>query len=189
MRPHLFTFLTIALTLISCKEKKQKNYDNSIIDPDKIDEVFGNDTSSVLLDHLYIVLDSISYAKLAQDNALNGTYAMMDIGLPDFKPFDDKATSCYLRGHRHFIELLGPNNQYGEPVGKSGIGFSLHNKGEHFHLGLTPKLKQKKTPYLSMSEKVDMPIGEDKMIALGQEEQQIRPEVQIILMIVMKNFC
>jgi hypothetical protein len=102
-----------------------------------------------------VVLDSISYARLKKDESWKKTYAAIDKGLPNFESIDSATTSCYLRGHEHSIELLGPNNEYGEPVGKSGIGFSLRNQGEHFHLGLVPKLKQAKTSYLSISDTVE----------------------------------
>ncbi len=153
--------LLVVIFLASCKDNVQKSYDGSIIDRAKINEVFGHDTSHVLFDHLYVVLDSLSYAQLTQHTSWRDTYAAMDKGLPNFESIDSITTTCYLRGHEHFIELLGPDNEYNEPVGKSGIGFSLHNQGEHFHLGVLPKIKQAESPYLSMSDTVDMPFGEN----------------------------
>ncbi|QLG44920.1 DUF5829 family protein [Costertonia aggregata] len=155
-------YLVVLLMLTSCKEKVRQGYDASVIDREKIDKVFGHDVSQVLFDHLYIVLDSVTYDQLTQHDVLKDTYASLDNGLPDFKAVDESMTSCYMRGHEHYIELLGPNNEYNEPVGKSGIGFALRNKGEHFHLGVNPKLKQSGTPYLSVSETVEMPLGEEK---------------------------
>lgn len=134
----------------------------SAIDYEKVDALFGNDVSQVLFDHLYIVLDSISYAQLTHENSWVHIYAAIDAGLPNFASIDEKATSCYLRGHKHYIELLGPDNEYQEPVGKSGVGFSLHNRGEHFHMGVQPKLKRSGTPYLSISETVDMQVSEQE---------------------------
>ncbi len=157
------TIFLIAITgLISCHEKTVQKNEPSIIDRQKIDKVFGNDVSQVLFDHLYVVLDSVSYAEFLGNGSWKSTYAAIDKGLPDFKYIDDTTSSCYLRGHEHFIELLGPNNAHQEPVGKSGIGFSLRNKGEHFHLGVVPKLKQAETPYLSLSETVAMPLEEKR---------------------------
>ncbi len=154
--------ITVLLLLTSCQGKVKKGYDSSVIDKKKIDEVFGHDVSQVLFDHLYIVLDSVTYTQLRQHDFLKETYATLDDGLPDFKAIDDNATACYLRGHEHFIELLGPENEYNEPVGKSGIGFALRNRGEHFHLGVTPKLKETNTPYLSLSESVNIPIQKEE---------------------------
>ncbi|MFS4469362.1 DUF5829 family protein [Maribacter sp. 2210JD10-5] len=162
MKAYKLNYLILVLLLASCQEKVRKGYDASVIDREKIDKAFGHDVSQVLFDHLYVVLDSISYAQLTRHDFLKETYASVDAGLPDFRAVDDSATSCYLRGHEHYIELLGPDNAYNEPVGKSGIGFALHNEGEHFHLGVTPKLKQKGTPYLSISDTVDMPIRKEK---------------------------
>jgi len=146
----------------SCLEKGKEKYNPSVVDRKKIDAVFGKDVSQVLFNHLYVVLDSISYAELLLNDSWKSTYATIDNGLPDFGHIDDATTSCYLRGHKHFIELLGPNNAYNEPVGKSGIGFSLHNHGEHFHLGVVPKLKKTETPYLSVYETVAMPLQEKR---------------------------
>ncbi|NAS10639.1 DUF5829 family protein [Poritiphilus flavus] len=151
----LVAFLT---GLVSCQENNP-SVTSTKIDHAKIDALFGKNVSEVLFDHLYVVLDSSSYADLTQNTSWKNSYAFIDKGLPDFDVIDDQSTSCYLRGHRHYIEILGPHNEYKEPVGKSGIGFSLRNKGEHFHLGVKPRLKQAGSSYLSNSEVVDMPIG------------------------------
>jgi hypothetical protein len=149
------------LSLMSCKDKGQKENDGTIVDREKIDIIFGHDISQVQFDHLYVVLDSVSYARIKQYDSSKNRYATIDKGLPDFEPIDSLSTSCYLRGREHSIELLGPDNKYGEPIGKSGIGFSLRNRGEHFHLGVAPKLKQADTPYLSISDTVQMSLGEN----------------------------
>lgn len=157
----LWLLPTVLIGLSSCQKNKSAAAP-SAIDHEKADALFGNDVSQVLFDHLYVVLDSITYAQLIQEDSWVDTYAAIDKGLPDFASIDEKTTSCYLRGHKHYIELLGPNNEYQESVGKSGVGFSLRNGGEHFHLGVEPKLKQSGTPYLSISETVDIPIGEQE---------------------------
>ncbi|WP_420572079.1 DUF5829 family protein [Kordia sp.] len=142
---------------VSC-EKKSKHSTTSAVDYNEVDTFFGDDVSKLLFDHLYIVLDSVSYTELTQNEFFNKNYVSIDEGLPNFKAVDQKTTTCYLRGHQHYIEILGPNNQFKEPIGKSGIGFSLQNKGEHFHLGLQPKLKKEETAYLSISETVAAPV-------------------------------
>ncbi|WP_430908501.1 DUF5829 family protein [Maribacter sp. 2-571] len=162
MKTPVLKFLAALFLLVSCQEQPKKGYDASIIDREKIDQVFGHDVSQVLFDHLYVVLDSATYAQMTTHDFFKETYASIDKGLPNFEAVDDSTTTCYLRGHKHFIELLGPNNSYNEPVGKSGIGFALHNKGEHFHLGVSPKLKQTGTPYLSAFETVDMPFRNER---------------------------
>ncbi len=151
------------LVLLSCKEDRS-SIPITTIDHEKVDVLFGKDVSEVLFDHLYVVLDSVSYAQFTREDSWINTYASLDKGLPNFESIDEKTTSCYLRGHEHYIELLGPNNKFQEPVGKSGVGFSLRNGGEHFHMGVAPKLKQSGTPYLSASETVDMSIGEKEAI-------------------------
>lgn len=151
----------ILIGLLSCLGEGSETAPSKI-DYEKVDALFGHDVSQLLFDHLYIVLDSVSYAQLTQRDSLGNTYGAMDKGLPDFAAIDKRTTSCYLRGHKHYIELLGPDNTYQEPIGKSGVGFSLQNSREHFHLGVEPKLKQSGTPYLSISETVDMPVGKQE---------------------------
>ena len=153
--------ILIIILINSCSEKRKELIEPSI-DYKKIDAIFGEDVSQVLFDHLYVVLDSISYSRLTQESSWINSYASIDKGLPNFESIDVNTTSCYLRGHKHYIEFLGPDNEYQEPIGKSGVGFSLRNRGEHFHLGVQPKLKKTGTPYLSISETVDMPIGKQE---------------------------
>ncbi len=148
--------------IISCHKQTRVPEEPSVIDREKIDAVFRKDVSKVLLDHLYVVVDSITYARLTKDNKWKDMYASLDLGLPDFAPVDNCATTCYLRGHQHYIEILGPKNKYNEPIGKSGIGFSLKNNHEHFHLGVKPKLKAAKDSFLYATETVNMPIGDNE---------------------------
>ena len=118
----------------------------------------------MLFSHLYVVLDSLSYSEFTNSPEWTDAYANLDVGLPHFNPIDKNATSCYLRGHRHYIEILGPDNTYNEPVGKSGIGFSLENDEGHFHLGVTPKLKKEDNRFLSLSDTVSMPLGKRESV-------------------------
>lgn len=155
--------LIAILSIGSCKEAKT-GPEKDVVDREKIDALFNKDVSQVLFSHLYVVLDSLSYREFTNSPEWTDAYAKMDVGLPHFDPIDKKATSCYLRGHRHYIEILGPDNEYNEPVGKSGIGFSLQNDGGHFHLGVKPKLKKEGQPFLSASDTVSMQIGESKSV-------------------------
>lgn len=148
---------------LSCQElpKEGKKDHTSTINRDEIDAFFGTNTSQLLFNHLYVVVDSMTYTSLTKDHHWKNTYGTLDIGLPNFDPVpDNSSTACYLRGHQHYIEILGPDNIYNEPVGKSGIGFSLKNREEHFHLGVKPKLAENSNTYLQASEIVDMPINE-----------------------------
>ncbi|KAA2218677.1 DUF5829 family protein [Maribacter flavus] len=157
-------FLLIAIiSMISCKKQGAK-LKNDLVDREKIDKLFKKDVSQIYFDHLYVVLDSLSYSEFTNSPSWFKNYAKVDLGLPNFEPIDEKATSCYLRGHRHYIEILGPNNDYNEPVGKSGIGFSLENDGGHFHLGVKPKLKKDSNSFLRACDTVSMPIGKSKSV-------------------------
>ena len=158
----IFCFIIFSFSLsVSCKEGK--SIKKASIDKEKISELFNNDVSKLLFDHLYVVLDSISYDKLTKNPEWQDSYAQLDMGLPHFTPINDTATTCYLRGHQHYIEILGPKNTFNEPIGKSGIGFSLKNdEEEHFHLGVAPKLRGDSQAYLSATETVSMPLTDSK---------------------------
>jgi len=150
------------MLLSSCNKEQADPYHADVIKREEIHRAFGTDVSRVLFDHLYVVVDSATYSKVTSDTQWHHTYASIDSGLPDFAPLSKDAATCYLRGHQHSIEILGPNNTYGEPVGKSGIGFSLNNKGEDYHLGATPKLRALKDSLLTASETVQMEVhGQD----------------------------
>jgi len=162
MKIPLFTIICITILLSSCQKQLRESYNPDLIKRKEINQAFGTDVSNVLFDHLYVVVDSTTYAQVTGDNQWQDTYASLDGGLPDFAPLSNTSSTCYLRGHQHSIEILGPNNSYNEPIGKSGIGFSLKNKGEHFHLGVTPKLRALKDSLLTATETVKMEInGQD----------------------------
>ena len=148
-----------ALGFVSCQTKKDYN---TAIDREKIDAAFGYNVSKLLFNHLYVVVDSTTYANLTQNKNWQDNYASLDEGLPDFSHIHDNSSTFYLRGHEHYIEILGPNNTYNEPVGKSGIGFSLKNKGEHFHLGVQPKIRTVKDSILKAHEIISMPLNTGK---------------------------
>jgi len=164
-RFNMFKRITICLVLLtafnSCNNQEKKEESEIMIDRKKIDKAFNKDVSKLLLDHLYVVVDSITYEKVIKNNAWKNKYASLDLGLPDFDPVHNTASTCYLRGHQHYIEILSPKNDYNEPIGKSGIGFSLKNNDEHFHLGIKPKLKVTKDSFLYAAETVQMPLGND----------------------------
>ncbi|KAA1247903.1 DUF5829 family protein [Aquimarina sp. RZ0] len=149
-----------SILVFSCQKQTKQSESTSPINKEKIDAVFRKALPKVLLDHLYVVVDSITYAKLTTDNQLKKTYASLDLGLPNFAPINNHATTCFLRGYQHYIEILGPNNKYNEPIGKSGIGFSLKDNDKHFHLGEQPELKIENDSFLYANETVKMPFGD-----------------------------
>jgi len=159
MRTCINAILISILFFTSCQESEQKKYDSKLINRERINTVFGTDVSKILFDHLYVVVDSITYESLTNNKNWKNTYANLDTGLPNFAPIKSNTSTCYLRGYQHSIEILSPNNTYNEPVGKSGIGFLLKNSGEHFHLGVKPKLGKKNDFLLNATETVKMPLN------------------------------
>lgn len=162
MQNHYNKYVLVLLFVISCTEHKESYYKTTYIDKTKIEASFGKDVSQVLLDHIYIVVDSVTYSQLTNNPSWQKTYASLDIGLPNFAPVNNSSTTCYLRGHKHYIEILSPNNKYNEPVGKSGIGFSLKNDAEHFHIDVKPKVKTSKASVLQAHENVSLSFNDEK---------------------------
>lgn len=158
MRNLIVFLIVICFIITSCEKQQGESYNPDIIKRAEINRAYETDVSKVLFDHLYVVVDSLTYAKFTGNSEWQETYATLDSGLPDFAPLSNNSFTCYLRGHQHSIEILGPNNRYNEPVGKSGIGFSLKNKGEHFHLGVTPKLRALEDSLLTATETVQMKL-------------------------------
>jgi len=148
--------------IIGCKKNNDKTDFPITIDYEEFDIYMGHDVSKLAFNHLYVVVDSLTYATITDNNRWNKTYASLDSGLPSFSPVDSNSTSTYIRGHKHYIEILGPNNTYNEPVGKSGIGFELINHDEHFHLGIKPKLKKDSITFLSLENTVKMNLSSGK---------------------------
>ena len=153
----------LGIVLLSCKEKINLK-SRSTIDYEKIDALFAKRTPPVLFDHLYIVLDSSSYTHFLKAKEWMENYASIDEGLPHFTSVTDSATTSYIRGHRHYLELLGPANTYGEPEGKGGIGFCLSNNAQSFNSSIRPELKKENTPYLMSYETVAMPLNGEKAV-------------------------
>ena len=83
----------------------------------------------VLFHHLYVVLDQETF-DAARDSALfTNALAATDQGYPKHLPIDDDAKAIYLRGRDTYIECLSPNNAYGEPPGRIGIGWNVEPVG------------------------------------------------------------
>jgi hypothetical protein len=78
------------------------------------------------------VLTSVVPEVRAQEEKLAGTeqeFAVVDTGLPRFLSPDDRSQTLYVRGSTTYLELMGPSNSFGEPVGKCGIGLTVEQPG------------------------------------------------------------
>lgn len=94
----------------------------------------GAQDQELKFNHLYFVLDSLTFNKIKNNQHLNslGTF---DKGLPKHEPIDKSATTLYLRGKTTYIEIMGPDNKFKEKVGAIGMGFSWDtNKIENNNL-------------------------------------------------------
>ncbi|PCC69355.1 Alpha/beta hydrolase family protein [Nannocystis exedens] len=83
----------------------------------------------VPLDHLYVVLDAETHAALRTSRFLLEEFAAVDAGLPHFRPVGPDADVLYVRGAETYLELMGPQNHFGEPVGQIGLGFGVEVPG------------------------------------------------------------
>lgn len=84
----------------------------------------------VKFNHLYIVLSQADFEAVRTSEFLLNQFAASDQGFPKFLPVDGQTQSIYLRGRDTYIELFGPDNKFGEPVGKIGVGWSVEKVGE-----------------------------------------------------------
>jgi hypothetical protein len=97
---------------------------------DAIDRFFRRQRlPPVPLNHLYVVLDAETYAALRASRFLLEEFAAVDAGLPDFGSIDPGTDVLYVRGAETYLELMGPQNHFGEPVGQLGLGFGVDAPG------------------------------------------------------------
>ena len=153
----LYFLLTTLLFCTSCNNPAKQD-DVSIINEKRIVDTFKKALNTVSLDHFYITLDSVTFAQLKSSDFINSQYANLDQGIPDFTPINTASTSAYLRGKRQYIEILGPQNAFNEPVGKSGIGFALSEK-KGFSLANAPELHETGTKFLKAADTVSFNIN------------------------------
>ncbi|WP_426752637.1 DUF5829 family protein [Myxococcus sp. Y35] len=105
----------------------------------------------VVLNHLYVVLPAESFEALRALEFLSQEFAQVDGGLPRFEAPVPTAQSLYVRGQDTYLELLGPDNAFGEPVGKVGVGLGVEQKGSlsrlvgPLRLALGGKVHQERT--------------------------------------------
>ena len=84
----------------------------------------------VKFNHLYVVLSQADFDALRTSDFLLNQFAALDQGFPKFLAVDGPCQSIYLRGRDTYIELFGPENKFGEPVGKMGMGWSVEKVGD-----------------------------------------------------------
>jgi hypothetical protein len=84
---------------------------------------------SVVMNHLHVVLDQPTFEAVRASKFLPTEFAAVDTGLPRFGPVTADSQSIYLRGEQTYLELFGPENPFGEPVGKEGIGLGVEQSG------------------------------------------------------------
>ncbi|MDT0678541.1 DUF5829 family protein [Autumnicola musiva] len=125
----LLPFFILPSLFAGCKED-QSSKEKAEVAYEDIDAAFNNKSFPILFNHLYVTLDSTTFANLKNNEFLASSYANLDRGMPDFNKLEPSANSFYLRGKSHYIEILGPGNKFGEPTGKMGIGFQLDNDEE-----------------------------------------------------------
>lgn len=137
---------------MSCKQEPKEPKD-TIIDKNKIENLFNKNPNNVLFNHLYVVLDSSTFVQFRSNAFLKKSFASLNCGMPDFEEIHDSVASIYLRGEKHYLEILGPNNRFQEPVGQIGMGFSLGGQ-KSFSLENSPKLEEMGTKFLKGSDTV-----------------------------------
>lgn len=82
----------------------------------------------VSLNHFYVVLDEATYAALLASPFFVERFANVDTGLPKFEAPLPSSQRMYVRGRSTYVELLGPQNPFGEPVGKVGIALGVDDR-------------------------------------------------------------
>ncbi|SHF43540.1 DUF5829 family protein [Chryseobacterium vrystaatense] len=122
-------------------------------------KVFGQD-DKLKLNHIYFILDSTSFEQIKASQSLRD-WANMDKGLPNFDPVDKKSTTVYLRGRTTYLEIMGPQNKFGEKEGSIGIGFSWDVNGV-FSDNIDAKLKKKGLKFERSESKWD--FGNEKIL-------------------------
>lgn len=84
----------------------------------------------VKFNHFYNVLSQADFDAVRTSDFLLNQFAASDQGFPKFLAVDGPCQSIYLRGRDTYIELFGPENKFGEPVGKIGVGWTVEKVGE-----------------------------------------------------------
>lgn len=83
------------------------------------------ESKAVALNHFYVVLDHATFVALRDSEAFRSQFAAVDTGLPKFEAAKPDSQRLYVRGRNTYMELLGPQNPFKEPVGKVGIALGI----------------------------------------------------------------
>lgn len=89
----------------------------------------NDDPPPVVFNHLYVVVSEETFELIRDSPYFRDTFAAMDSGFPKFEEVNEDSQAIYLRGEQTYLEIFGPNNKFGEPVGKVGFGFSVERVG------------------------------------------------------------
>lgn len=87
------------------------------------------DTPPVVFNHLYVVLNEPQFAVFRDHPYFRERFAAVDAGFPKFAAVTPASQALYFRGRDTYLEIFGPNNRFGEPVGKVGLGWSVEQPG------------------------------------------------------------
>ena len=87
-----------------------------------------NKFPKVYLNHVYVVVDDITFKGIVKSTFYNKKFANVDIGSPAFKPVNENCTSLYIRGKSTYVEVYNTKNPYGLKEGQVGVGFSVEQK-------------------------------------------------------------
>jgi len=83
-----------------------------------------NITENLKFNHLYVVVDSLTFNAILDQDELFNEFANIDAGLPGFRKADTDATILYFRGKNTYVEIMAPKNKFNTPFGSIGLGFS-----------------------------------------------------------------
>lgn len=119
-------------------------------------KAYGQD-ETLKLNHIYFVLDAATFEKIKSNKELIA-WGNWDKGLPNFDPIDQKNTTAYLRGKSTYLEIMGPDNKFGEKKGAVGIGFSWDVHGQ-FSDDLAKKQKNEGLKFERSESKWDFGTG------------------------------
>lgn len=91
-------------------------------------------TDAAALNHVYVVVDSETFAAFQNSFDLAGLLGRTDGGLPHYAPPAPDADRVFFRGRRTYLEIFAPSNRFGEPVGKVGLALGHDDPAAFDHL-------------------------------------------------------
>ena len=127
--------LVATLTLIACSSEvvRKSGCSESYaiqrgLSPVEWDD--GQSSPKVAFNHLYVVVPTEVIGQFSGSEVLRDRLAASDLGFPKFEPVELASQGIYLRGKNTYLEIFGPCNRFGQPVGKLGLAFSTEVAGE-----------------------------------------------------------